>query len=186
MTAKNILKLLVLYSTFLVAGTIIFIGLFHTGLFGNIKVLFYRGIILLIITSFLTALLQYVFKQKTHTGLFTYRDLVLCCVIVFSFNLIFFTHVPVTADRSISIFMLGYMNNNADKIITNEEMTKYFIEKYVQEYKGMDKRFTEQIASGNIIPLENGYRITKQGQIVIKIYSLIAKLFVIDSKNISP
>lgn len=171
---------------FWVTGTLLFIGLFHTQLFKSVDVLFYRGITLLLLSCAVMTTLLFLFKRSRYGHLFTYRDILLSLVLIFSLNLVFFTHIPITADRSISVFMLGYMNNNSDKTISNQDMTNFFTNKYLYEYGAMNKRFNEQIVSGNIVQDDNGFKITKQGRQVMKIYAFVAKLFNIDNKIISP
>ena len=171
---------------FWITGTLFFIGLFHTQLFKSVDVLFYRGILLLTTSCALITTLQILLKKRVYFSFVTYRDILLCLVLVFCINLVFFTHIPVTADRSISVFMLGYMNNNSDKTISNQDMTNIFTNKYLYEYNAITKRFNEQIVSGNIVKNDNGFKITKQGQLIMKIYAFVAKLFNINNKIISP
>jgi len=182
----NILKLLLLHGLFFILGTAIFVFLFHTNLFKSINVFFYRGIVLLLVSCALILLFQYIYKQKAHKTLFTNRDIILSIVLIFCFNIVFFTHLPVTADRSVSVFMLGYINTNPGKKITNEEMVQLFYDKYLNEYGEIDRRFNEQIISGNIIQVGDGYQITKQGRFLMKIYRFVATIFTVDEKLVSP
>ena len=82
--------------------------------------------------------------------------------------------------------MLGYLNKNPDKLITSQEITEFFTKKYLYEYGAMNKRLNKQIESGNIIQAENGYKISKRGQLIMKMYSFIVRLFAIDNKIVSP
>lgn len=186
MKFKNAAALLAFHTIFFILGTALFILLFHTQLFKNVDVLFYRGIVLLLISCTVTTALLFLFKKSTSGHLWTYRDILLSLVLIFSLNLVFFTHIPVTADRSISVFILGYMNNNSDKTISSQDMANIFTGKYLYEYDAMTKRFNEQIVSGNIVENNNGFKITKRGQLIIKIYVFVAKLFDINNKIISP
>ena len=96
-----------------------------------------------------------------------------------------FDYSPVTADRSISVFILAYMNNHPEKAFTKEEIAQVFVDKYIYEHDGIGKRFHEQISTGNIIDEGIKYRITKRGRLVTKIYELVAYIFLIDKKSIS-
>lgn len=183
---KNTLRILAFYAIFFIAGTLLFIGLFHTQLFKSVDILFYRGILLLATTCISITAIQTLLKRHVYFSFITCRDVLLCLTLVFCLNLVFFTHVPVTADRSISIFILGYMNNNSEKTIPSQDMANIFTSKYLYEYGAMNKRFNEQVVSGNIVQDGSGYKITKQGQRVMKIYTLVAKLFNINNKIISP
>lgn len=186
MEIKKIFWAFFLHLELFILGSLLFILLFHTNLFASVSVFFYRGIFLLVISSILIILIAIVVKTVSKRKIFTVRDVLLSVVVVFCFNLVFFTHVPVTADRSISVFLLGYLNDHPGEIITKDEVAQVFIKKYIYEYEGINKRFEEQIASGNIVDEENGYRITKQGKFIISVYNLIANLFDIDKKIVSP
>lgn len=186
MKIKEFFRLLTLHGLFFVLGTLIFISLFHSSLFKSINVFFYRGIILLLTSCVIMTFLQYTFKHIVAKTSFSYRDLILSIVVIFSFNLVFFTHLPVTAERSVSVFMLGYMDSNPNITMNNKEMSNLFYNKYLNEYGEISRRFNEQIVSGNIIQTGDGYKITRQGQFLMKIYRFIASIFAVDKKLVSP
>ena len=185
MNARKILIIIFLHFVFFVLGSSLFISLFHTPLFINTDILFYRGILLIFLTCLLITLLLLYFKGTKYGKHFTFRDIIISVVIIFSANLLFFTHIPVTADRSISIFLLGYMNSQPEKAFTKDEIEEVFVEKYVYEHQGVDKRFNEQVTTGNILNEGNKYKITKQGIFLIKFYKLISNVFSINQNNIS-
>ena len=126
-------------------------------------------------------------KHFRFKNLITIRDILLlfcafCCI-----NVVIFTHLPVTADRSISVFMLGYFAKDENDSYTQEEIEKVFWEKYVIEYDAFDKRFQEQLATGTIEKLPDGtYRITSKGKSIIGIYDTISTWYKIDKKLIDP
>lgn len=186
MKINAFLKLILLHAASFLLGTILFIFLFRTSLFSNINVLFYRGIVLLILSCIFMLMFMIFYKQKIKTKLFTYKDIVLAIVLIFCLNLVFFTHLPVTAERSISVFLLGSMNKNSNEELTNKEITDMFTQKYLYEYRAMDKRLNEQIISGNIIREGDAYKISSQGKLLIGFYSFIADLFNINKKLILP
>jgi hypothetical protein len=186
MITKDVVKLFVYHATIIIIGTICFVLSFRTPLFINLNVLFYRGILLLITTCIVSGLILLGIKRTNVLKLFTYRDIILAVTIIFSFNLLFFTHFPVTSERSISLFMLGYMNKNLDKTFTKDEMIKIFMDKYIVEYGEMEKRFHEQIVTGDIVNHGKGYRITKRGQLILRFFNFVDELFMIDKKIISP
>lgn len=185
MKFKNILLLLGYHFIFFSVGTVIFIFLFHTPLFKN-TILFYRGVIFLLLSCTITTPFLLLFRKSSPTHVWTYRDILLSLVLTFSLNLVFFTHLPVTADRSISVFMLGYLNSNPGKSTTSQEITEFFTQKYLYEYGAMDRRLNEQIESGNIVQNGSDYKISKRGQLIMKVYFFIVRLFAIDDKIISP
>src|SRR3989344_1906432 len=183
MSKKNF-QIILFYFFVFISSTVFFIFLFHTPIFNNISVFFYRGIIFLILTTLLTAILLFYFKNTFHNSFITVRDIILLMIIIFCLNLVAFTLAPVTADRSISVFLLGYMNNDYQKLLTDKEITSALITKYIYRNGAIDKRLEEQIVSGNIIKKGEKYEISGQGKLLMIFYNIISDLFKINKKNI--
>lgn len=179
-------KIVLLHVFFFIIGTAFYILLFHTILFKGLDVFFYRGITLLIISSAFLSLVMIFYKKIDCNALFTYRDIILSTTLVFCINLVFFTHLPVTAERSISVFLLGYLNEHSETALTDKEITNIFTDKYLYERDAIGKRLHEQLVSKNIIRNNNGYKISEQGRLLMKLYALIADVFNIDKSLVSP
>jgi hypothetical protein len=177
-------KLLLIYGVSFIVGTGIFIDLFHTGLFGFLDVFFYRGIALLLVACTVVAVVLLIYWKQTH-GIISLKDIYSIVLTLFSVNLLFFTHVPVTGERSVSVFLLGYMNTNANRVITKEELTDVFLRTYIGTDDNIQKRIHEQLVSGDIVSKGNGYVISPQGRRILRMYSFIADVFSIDKKNLS-
>lgn len=187
MKKLDLLKLVVIYAVLFMIGTVFYVLSFRTFVFAGIPVFFYRGITLillwgLIISGMMIALKIFFFKK-----LITVRDILLlfcafCCI-----NVVIFTHLPVTADRSITVFMLGYMAGTEDTAYTKSDLEEIFIAKYVYEFGAFDKRLEEQIVSGTITETADGkYRITGSGKVLISIYDKVSDWYGIDKKLIHP
>lgn len=185
MNKKRYIKILGLYFIFFSLGTALFILLFHTKVFANVSVFFYRGVLLLMLSSFLVTLALLYFRTTKYGKTLSIKDIILLIVLLFCLNLVFFTHLPVTADRSVSVFLLGYMNSRPEKAFSNKEITDVLIKYFINENKAVDKRLSEQIISHDIVKEKNGYRISDQGKLLMKFYNLIADVFAIEKKNIS-
>lgn len=184
MKKNDLIKLLLIYAILLIGGTLLYVISFHTFLFRFVDVLFYRGIILILFWGVIITLIMLILKKRIYKTLITIRDIILLFVMFCSFHLVFFTHLPVTAERSISVFMLGYMADNPNEIYTEEDIKEYFIDKYVNEYQAFSKRFHEQVTTGTIKKVGNGYQITSKGKSLMKIYEIIADIYNIDKKLI--
>ncbi len=178
-------NLVFLHIGFFILGTSFFVLLFHTSILKGF-VFFYRGIGLLSLTTFLMTILLLRFRKTRYGKTFTIRDVIVLVILLFCINLVFFTHVPVTADRSVSVFLLGYMNNQKDKPVNKTEMTQVFIDKFLRDNDGIQKRIDEQIVSGNIKEFKNGYLLTKQGEFLMKFYSFVTDIFTINKRNVYP
>jgi len=156
-------------------GTIVFISLFSTPLFANIDILFYRGIILLFISCIGTALLSLFVMKKVARNKFDARDVVVTICIIFSLNLVFFTLVPVTVDRSVTVFILQEIGKNRN--VTKEQMQKDLYTDYIVRQKAVERRFYEQQKSGTVAKGKKGYFLTPQGESLLSSFAVIRTLF---------
>lgn len=175
--------LIITHIFWFLVGTMLFIILLHISIFRYVDIYFYDGIIILFMACLLMMVLLTLFNQGKYIRAFNYKDIILNTVIVFSFNIIFFTHVPVTAERSVSVFVLKYMNKYSNQSFSEEEIEQVLINNYLEENEGIKKRFKEQYISGNIIKDNNHYRISEQGIFLVKFYEIIEKLFNINLKD---
>lgn len=182
-----IIKILVYVCVYIICSAI-FIALFHTDLFSEINVLMYRGILLLLLSGIIAIILMAsvvkIYKKLGMDG----RDVLLmfcgfCCV-----NMVFFTLIPVTVERSVSVFMLSYMEESDKEIFSENEIRDAFIALYVDEYGAFQKRFEEQITSGNIVydSNENGFTITSTGRKMVRLFRIMASLFDTDKRLVYP
>ena len=187
MNVRKFFQLLLIYVVLVLAGTAAYIVSFRTPLFSGTDVFFFRGIYIILFWGLVIAAAMFCLKIFKFGELITARDILLlfagfCCV-----HVVIFTHLPVTADRSITVFMLGYMSDNAEQDFSEQEIEEYFISKYVDEYGAFDKRFHEQVYAGTIEETSDGrYRITENGIKLMKIYDTTAKLYLLDDKLIHP
>jgi hypothetical protein len=168
----------------LLLGSVLFAMSLHYNLLGG--VFFYRGIILLFLVSVLVSILVFMLKNGMLSELLNGRDVVLVFLSIFSLNLVFFTHVPVTADRSITIFILGYMNDHSTEALSEQQVTDFFIKRYIHDYHAIQRRFDEQIVSGNVENTPQGYKITNRGKRLIDFYRIVADIYGVDKRFISP
>jgi hypothetical protein len=186
MNFVNLLKLSLFYLLSLAFGFFLHASLFHIPLFPN-NIFFYRGIYLLILSVYtLTILLLVLIKNVKSLNFLDHKDVFVAIVITFSFNMLFFTHLPVTANRSQSIFILGHLAFNNGQSFTSEELTKNFSDIYVYKYNEVDRRLKEQVQIGNIIKENNKYSISKKGIALKKLYLGVTRLFNIDDKYLTP
>lgn len=182
----DFVRLLLVYILLFLAGSAAYVLGIRSGIFNGISVFFYKGIIAIIAVGLVFTVIMLIIKFAAMKKVITVRDILLffcafCCI-----HIVIFTHLPVTADRSISVFMLGYMNNKNGEC-TKQELEDVFIEKYVHEYEAFDKRIFEQIYTGTIEETDKEtYILTDSGKRIIGIYEVVADWFRIDEKLISP
>lgn len=162
------MKTVFFYITSFLVGTALFLTAFHTPLLSG-WVFFYRGVAFLILTSLLVVIMGWAWSKP-------FKDIFIAWLLFFNLNMTFFTLIPVAVDRSISVYLLRYMGNT-QTAKTESEITNFFIENYFIKNRAMEKRFTEQIVSGNMTKEGDNLIITEQGRLVISFYDMITRAF---------
>ena len=168
-TAGNVIALIGVYILIYLVCTALFIGLFHTGLLKDMEVLMYRGTAFILITGVIAGVIMGIIRK--FWGFITIRDIIMMFVIFCCVNMVFLTLVPVTVERSVSVFMLSYMEENSDQTFTEESVGEVFTSKYVEDYGAFEKRFDEQVVTGTIEQNPDGtYSITERGKFIVKAF----------------
>ena len=173
-----------LHAGALVFGFACFVLLFRADLGSGVTILFYRGLILLVI-AFLTTLaaMAALAGLGRRWGL-RRRDALGACVLSLSLNLSFFVILPVTVDRSISVFLLGQMAAHPEERFSVDRARAVFETNYLGAFRQIERRLAEQSASGNIVPSGDGYVITPQGRAFIRLAGLVAEAFRTDRRMV--
>jgi len=183
--AKKILKLIGVYILIYLVFSLMFVGLFHTGILGGMDVLMYRGLVFIIITGILSGCAMAAVKK--FWDFVTVRDIIMMFVIFCCVNTVLFTMIPVTVERSVSVFMLSYMEENDDQNFTQEDIGEVFTTKYVNEYGAFEKRFNEQLVTGSIVDNGDGtYSITDRGRFIVSMFRTVAEWFDTDRRLVYP
>ena len=184
-SAKSVIGLIGIYALIYVVCSVMFVALFHTGILKDMGVLMYRGIVFLVITGAIAAIVMGVIRK--FWGFITVRDIIMMFVIFCCVNMVLFTLIPVTVERSVSVFMLSYMDENSDQTFTQESVGEVFTSKYVEDYGAFEKRFDEQVVTGTIEENPDGsYTITERGRFIVKLFRTIAEWFDTDRRLVYP
>jgi hypothetical protein len=184
MTRSGVARIFALYVTTLVGATAAWIVLFHTPILAG-AVFFYRGLILLAVTAIIVTIVLIVVGRTSFRNLIGVRDILLIVSLLVSINTVFFTHLPVTADRSISVFILAHMNR-ADGPLTSDQVADSVVREYLLERGAIEKRLDEQVVTGTVVRSGDAYVISEEGRWLIGLYELITGVFNIDTVNLSP
>ena len=184
-SAGSVIKLILLYIGIYLVCSLMFVGLFHTGLLKSMNVLMYRGIAFIVLTGLIAAIVMGVIRK--FWKFITIRDIIMMFVIFCCVNTVLFTLVPVTVERSVSVFMLSYMDENSDKTFTQEDVGEIFTAKYVNDYGAFEKRFNEQVVTGTIKQNPDGtYSITDRGRFIVWGFRTCAEWFDTDRRLVHP
>jgi hypothetical protein len=176
----------VLYAAAPVIGFVLLIGLFRVGLLAQVNILFYRGLALIALAFVATFAAVFALARRGPIAGVRGRDAFSAAVLSLAFNLCFLVIFPVTIDRSISVFVLGQMAAHADRAYSSAQMSKVFSDVYLGQDQQIDRRMREQLVSGNVERVGDGYRISSHGKAFIQTSKLIAWMFDEDARFVSP
>ncbi len=181
----SIIALIGIYALIYFVCSAMFIGLFHTGILKNMEVLMYRGLAFIIATGVIAAVVMGIVRK--FWGFITVRDIIMMFVIFCCVNTVLFVLVPVTVERSVSVFMLSYMEENSEQTFTQESVGEIFTSKYVNDYGAFEKRFNEQVETGTIVQNPDGtYSITPRGEFIVEAFRTVAEWFDTDRRLVYP
>lgn len=187
---KKFLQWCLIFFVSVLVTTGIFFLLMHVGFLKGISVLMYRGIVVMLICCIIMSgvlVLLWKFVKLPVDG----KDIFIFVLGFLCANMVFFTLVPVTVERSVSVFMLSYMDHEneiskeqdlGDAVFTKADIEKVFNEKYVQEFGAFEKRFEEQVVTGTIEEKGSGYVLTDRGRFIVGLFRAIGEIFDTDRR----
>lgn len=158
--------------------------LFLFGVADGIDILFYRGLVLCGV-AFIATVLLFAFAAR-FTGKLRWRDALAAGLLSLGLNVSFLVVVPVTVDRSISVFILSYMAAHPQQTFTAKQIETAFERDYLGRMRQIERRLHEQQVSGNIRPANGGYTISPQGMGFISWARWIGWLFHTDRRLLNP
>ena len=142
---KKLFKIFFTYAFIFVFFTLFYLLLFRTALFSGQTVLFYRGLILLAITTGIFLFLGFVLSLKTPK--LKLESIVAAVLVSASINLSSFVVLPVTFERSVTMYLLSVLKENQNNIcggLTKSKLENKLINEYIIKNKAIDKRVNEQ------------------------------------------
>jgi len=168
------------FAVAVVAGLAILILLFQLGIAGGIAILFYRGVVLCAL-AFVISIALFAWLGRL-TGRASLRDAIAAAFLSLGLNLSVLVIAPVTVDRSISVFILGYMAVHPDRAFTTQEIETAFRDIYVARLHQIERRMDEQRQSGNVHESDGAYSISSRGLSFIMWARRIGQLFGADPR----
>jgi len=166
----KICRLITVYLSVFFLFSLTYILLFHSPLFKNIDILFYRGIILLAVTGFLFLIAFIFLRNKVGRETF-----LAALVMSLSLNLVFFVVFPVTFDRSVTMFFLNSLNEVPS--LTHQQAENLLIKKYIKGKDAVKKRVKEQAVTGFISEKNGQIEITNKGKGFLRFSQIIDWLY---------
>lgn len=170
-------KLVFIYLFSLIISIILFISLFWIKFFDLFEVLFFKSFIILIITVSFIFLFLFILKKFKFLKIITIRDILIICLFSFIINNFIYSLIPFNTSRSVSVMIVGYLFNNKDRNISYKELDEYVYRLYFLDEKAVNMRIAEQIKIGNIEQIENHYKLTNKGMLIVKFMNSITQAF---------
>jgi hypothetical protein len=173
---REVLTGLLLFAAVAVVGLALLALLFGLGIAAGMDILFYRGVVLSAVAALATALLFARFVSP--------REAVAAAVLAFGLDIAFVVVLPVTIDRSISVFILATMEATPERVFTTADVEHAFTVVYVGDMRQIERRMHEQELSGNVGRSDGGYVLTPQGRAFVAFGRRVADLFGADRRLI--
>ncbi|NUQ17815.1 MAG: hypothetical protein HOP95_05075 [Sphingomonas sp.] len=175
----TVLRQILILAGLTVLGFAIYVLLFWVGVGSSMTILFYRGVALAIVTAILVGLLAIWAARRTGDSSLP----IAAAALSLSFNICFLVLLPVTVDRSVSVYLLSTIEQRQ---MSSAELQRAFIDGYVVKMGAIDRRIDEQRRSGNITVSPDGkVRLTAQGERFMAFSRFIARLFGTDPRFVS-
>jgi len=166
----------------LVVGSVVVLS--WIGFLDQISILFYRGLVLIAVGEvFCFAVLL---LARRIWPIWHVRDAVSACAFAGGIAVCLLIVLPVTIDRSISVFMLTQMAAQPDHAFTPSELRSLFVDIYVERYEQIERRLEEQKVSRNVAQTRNGFRITPQGLSFVRFARALSIVFQTDRRFVTP
>ncbi len=161
--------------------TLMYLLSFHTPIFRSQKVIFYRGIYLLVTVTLLTAILTAAVRKRIGLG---WETLIAAIVMSSCINLAAFIVLPVTLDRSVTIFLLNTLDqppaDNVCQGYTEAQLQNKLISDYIENDKALAKRLNEQEIINFVVDHDRCVSLTKKGAAFIRLSKIVDKIYGID------
>jgi hypothetical protein len=178
----TILRQILLLGILTVVGFTLYVLLFWAGVGTSMTILFYRGVVLAIAAAIVTGLAALWPARRTGDSSLP----VAAAALSLSFNLCFLVLLPVTVDRSVSVYLLSTIERRQDSGMDRTELQRAFVDGYVVKMGAIDRRIDEQRKSGDITVAPDGkVRLTRQGERFMAFSRLVARLFGTDPRFVS-
>ena len=150
---------------------------FAVGAASSITILFYRGLVLAAVAAVLTGAAGAWLGSRMRDSSLA----ISAAAVSFSLNTCFLVLLPVTVDRSVTVYLLSTLEQR--DALAPQALEQAFVGGYVEDMHAIDRRIDEQRRSGNIVVGADGkVRLTAQGRRFMAFSRTVAQLFGTDPR----
>jgi hypothetical protein len=173
---------MILLSVTTLMGFALYVVLFWIGAGSAITILFYRGVLLALAAAVVVGISSAWFARRAGDESLP----IAAAAVSLAFNICFLVLLPVTVDRSISVYLLATIDGRQQGGITRKELEHAFVDRYVVKMGAIDRRIDEQRKSGNVRVTPDGkVHLTDQGKGFMSLSRIVARLFGTDPRFVS-
>ncbi|MGH6893268.1 MAG: hypothetical protein ACREEP_13515 [Dongiaceae bacterium] len=173
----KIAALLAFYAAAMLICACLLVILLRSGAFAAVDVLFFRGLAALSLSGSLLLAILWVLVRRLPEGLgLSARDAVGAAALSLSLLLAAFVLGPVTADRSLSIFILSQFER-AGTPLSQQTARNAIIRTYIDDWDQIGRRLREQEISGNLERTPQGWQLTARGRVLMEAARAMSHLF---------
>ena len=159
-------------------GFALFLLGFWAGAASSITILFYRGLVVAALAAVLTAIAGAWLGRRLRDPSLA----VAAAAVSFSLNVCFLVLLPVTVDRSVTVYLLSRIEQQQSPVAPRA-LEQEFVGGYVRDMHAIDRRIDEQRRSGNIAVGSDGKVVlTDQGRSFMAFSRAVARLFGTDPR----
>ncbi len=141
--------------------------------FIKVNVVFYSALGAVVISLMVQALIVIVLPLLNNFSLFEKIQHLISCALI---GYILAISVPTVIDRSLSFYILEKLQQRGGEIKLNQ-FEKVFTQEYLQEYRLVDVRLTEQLESGTIRIKNGTVKLTEKGDNIASFGQMFRKNF---------
>jgi len=155
----------------------LFILCFHIPIFERIDILFYRGVVSLVVTNAIVFLFIFILRTiKIFFHLTNWEHIGFALLVSICVHLSVFIVFPVTYERSLTMYMLNFILEH--KSVKKKEITSALINEYILKNDAVGKRLQEQSFSSFLkVENQNMITLTKRGEFFLIISNVIKKVY---------
>lgn len=173
------LRQILLLAGLTITGFAVYVLLFWAGVASSIGILFYRGIALALVAALVTGIIAIWPARRTSDPSLP----VAAAALSLSFNICFLVLLPVTVDRSVTVYLLSTIEQRQQSGLSSSQLQRAFVDDYVVKMGAIDRRIDEQRRSGNIVVTPQGkIQLTAQGKRFMDLSRLVARVFKTDPR----
>ncbi len=136
------------------------------------KVLFYRGVSLLLLTIILFTIFSFIYYFKFSKK--NIESIIAAVIVSAAIHLSIFVVFPVTFERSVTMYLLNTLSQSQ---MTKSQLENKLINEYFIKNKAIDKRLNEQKIIDIISNHQKQLQLTQQGRNFLKFSKIIEKIY---------